>query len=779
MIKANHIIRLLSVTACCAIMALLTVSCHDDKPYTHSESFLLSEQQIEIGSIGRYYSITVQLCEQGISFQDLHASTDAEWIRLEADTISRDGRLSFYVNPNTDDRGRNGIINISAPLQKHEICVRQRSEADDGTNALNGNALTRKARVGYGYNMLMDYMDPASVTEPILDYERLIQAEQQWGTIITELGRAQQSLSYHSSYSMEEMSSWMSRQSTTETDFLFCNKSVNRFKSTSEYDLSQQTFGYSSLSKVIATRYVDEGKIQSIIRQAGNIFTNEFRDIYDQVNNNPTDNNVEVLVTRFGTHMVTYADLGGRLDYSVNFRSQETSRESVERYLKYKNGAIKESRESNEASHAIISNGGLNFDIYGGTDQSIEALSKSSSTKDRYGQIDPTLLGNWLNSIKASDPESVSLVRCLLQPIWQLFTNQEARVKIINHILALSYSEGGDVGERLQELGLDNYYQVKVTDELLNFSNSANSTLAKVVYYDGKPKVEVCNEYVPELRGDRRVTIFYPIFRGLTNIRRGFFPGDAENPPAEVTFDDAGGCYVRQLEGYGPGDRLTTLYYIDGAFYPTSIGIRIPEYGMTVKNEYLDIPGHPAYAVVKIGPTFWIRRNISDGLGFGILYESYGYEEWEYRESIYDDVLYAEAFNPLDESQVNNLKVGSDPDRWYVPSDADLKALMSYVGKNTKALFQGQQTGFNATFDGCEMDYDFVSKRQLEGLTLLYRGERCFIAFKTDRSRTAKNGTALMLLPDYTLTSVPISQGYGCRYPIRLCRTKLYKHDNL
>ena len=192
MIKANHIIRLLSVTACCTIMALLTVSCHDDKPYTHSESFLLSEQQIEIGSIGRYYSITVQICEQGISFQNLHASTDAEWIRLEADTISRDGRLSFYVNPNTDDRSRNGIINISAPLQKHEICVRQRSEADDGTNALSGNALTRKARVGYGYNMLMDYMDPASVTEPILDYERLIQAEQQWGTIITELGRAQQ-----------------------------------------------------------------------------------------------------------------------------------------------------------------------------------------------------------------------------------------------------------------------------------------------------------------------------------------------------------------------------------------------------------------------------------------------------------------------------------------------------------------------------------------------------------------------------------------------------------
>ncbi len=776
---ARHIIRLSYITACLFIMALFIVACHVDKPYSLSKSIELSEQQIEIGSIGRYYSITVHTSDQGISFHDLRASTDTEWIRLEADTISRDGRLSFYVSPNTDARSRNGIIEITTPANNYEVVVRQRSEADDGTNALIGSELGRKARVGYGYNMLIDYMDPASVTEPILDYERLVQAEQQWGTIITEVGRALQSLSYHSSYSIEEMSSWMSQQSTTETKFLFCNKSVNRFKSTSEYDLSQQTFGYSSLSKVIATRYVDDGKIESIIRQGGNIFTDEFLELYDQVNNCPTDDNVTLLVNKFGTHLVTYADLGGRLDYSVNFRSEETSRESVERYLKYKNGIMKQSNESNEASHAIISNGGLHFDIYGGTDESIQALSRNASTNDRYGQVDPAVLGNWLNSIQATDPASVSLVRCLLQPIWQLFTSHEAQVMIINHILALSFSEGGDIGKRIQELGLDNYYQLKVTDEILKFDNSATSTLAKVIYYDGLPKVEVCNEYVPELRGDRRVTIFYPIFKGKTNIRRGIFLGDGQNTPAEVTFDDAGGCFVRQLEGYNPGDVLTTLYYIDGAFYPTSIGINIPAYNMTIADEYLEIPGQPAYAIVKIGPTFWIRKNISDKLGFGILYNSYGYETWEYRESVRNNVLYAEVFNPLNQNRVNTQKVGSDPDRWYVPSDADLKAMMNYIGKNPKALFQGQQTGFNATFDGCEMDYDFVSKRQLRGLTLLYRGERCFIAFKSDRSRTAKNGTALMLLLDYSLTPVPINEGYGCRYPVRLCRTKLYKHDNL
>ena len=779
MITSDYKNRLISAVICFTIMSLLTVSCSKEDPFISTTRIETSEQQVKIGSDGRYYTVTMKVVGQAYSLNDLNATTNADWIRLESDTVSRDGRLTFYVSPNTGSRSRDGIINIQSPVSGAEISVHQSCEAEDGTNALNGDALSRKARVGFGYNMFIDYMDPASVTEPILDYERLVQAEQKWGTIISQEGRAQQSLTYHSSYSIEEMSMWMNRQTTTEVNFLFINKSVNKFKSSSEYDLSQQTFGYSSLSKVIATRYIDEGNMESIIRQGQNIFTDDFNELYQKVNSRPDAENVRQLVSRFGTHMVTYADLGGRLDYSVNFKSNETSRESVEKYLKYKNGAIKDREESKEASHAIISNGSLHFDIYGGTDQAIQALTGDASTQDCLGQVDPSLLGEWLNSINAGNPESVSMVRCMLKPIWQLFTNQDSRILIINHILQLSYSEGGEVSKRLQELGLDNYYKIEVTDEMQDFGTTANSTLAKVIYYEGLPKVEICNEYVPELRGDRRVNIFYPIYKDMTNIRRGIFLGDGENAPAEVTFDNNGGCYVRQLEGYGPGDCLSTLYYIDGAFYPTDIGIRIPQYRMTIRDEYLKIPGHPDYAVVKIGPTFWIRQNIADELDFGILHDSYGYEVWEYRESIHDDILYAEIFNPLDDYKVNCQKVGSEPDKWYVPSNTDLDAMIQYIGKNPKALFQGQQSGFNATFDGCEMYYDFVSKQQLRWLTLMYRGERCFISFKYDRSRTTQNGTALMLLPDYTFTTIPVTQGYKCRYPVRLCRSNLYKHDIL
>lgn len=768
------------------IVIALCFSCSDDDPKVPPMEVTpmeLSEQQVEIGCDGRYYSVTMQVNSADFSFQDVHATTDVDWIRLETDTISRDGRLTFYVKPNTDARSRDGIITLTLhsilSTLNYQFTVHQRCESEDDANALNGDAITRKARVGYGYNMLIDYMNPECVTEPILDYEKLVQAEQTWGTIIAEEGCAEQSLSYHSSYSIEEMSSWMSQQTTTEMDFLFVNKSAKKFQKTSDYDLSQQTFGYSSLSKVVATRYIDEGKVQSIIRQGGDIFTKEFRDNYNQVNSNPTDDNVRQMIQKFGTHLVTYADLGGRLDYSVNFRSEETSRETVEKFLKYKNGQKKEDKETQTASHAIISSGGLHFDIYGGTEAANTALKNHASTKDRYGQVNQVVLGEWLNSIKTNDPQSVSLVRTTLQPIWQLFTNQEARAKIISHILALAYSEADEVGARLQDLGLDNYYRFDVTNEIQQFGSDAGSTLAKIIYFNGLPKVEVCNEYVPELRGDRRVTIFYPIYKGKTNIRRGIFLGDGENPPAEVTFDQKGGCYVRQLDKYSPDQRITTLYYIDGGFYPNSMGIKIPEYRMTIKDEWLHlfqhsgVDGNGNYPIVKIGPTFWSRLNVTDELGFGPI-DQWG--DFNSEELFFDDMLFANTFYDIYTYATNaELFDLRNKEKWYIPTRDEIDALCAYLGKNLKALMPRQMSGFEAQFAGYYGEKDLEKDSNLFGAERLGKGRLCCLPYRNDY----ESGQVLLLKPDYTCTYVKSHCDDYNYYPVRPIRNKKYKHYNL
>lgn len=781
--RIKHKIHLLFAGA----ILLLAASCSDDDSEIKdmNSQLSLNEEKVEISYEGRYYSVTAKLSnKQGTaSLKDVRATVDADWIQLDADTVTANGTLLFYVTPNEGDRSRDGKISfrVGDQVQAVTFSVHQTSEAEEGTNALNGGELTRMSRVGYGYNMLLDYMDPQSVTAPILSYEKIIQAEAKWGTIIAESNRSVQDLVYHSSYSVEEMASWMTKQSSTETDILGFNKTVEKYKKISTLELDQQTYGYSSIRKIISARYVDEGMIEGIIRAGDDIFTDEFRSMYNAVNSSPSSNNVETLVRTFGTHLVTYADLGGRMDYMVNFRSEETSKESVEKYMKYKNGQLAESSESNEASHAICTSGtDLTFDIYGGSANAIEDLKSSSDTKSRNGQVSPTLLGNWLNSIKASDPSSVSMVGCQMIPIWQLFSNESARKAIISYILELAYNTDTNVGQRLQDKGLDNYYKLDISSDMFSFGNSPTSTLAKIVYYAGVPKVEICNEYVPEIRSDRRVTIFYPIYKQQTNIRRGLFLGDGENVPAEVTFDNVGGCYVRPLaKKYKPGDRLTTIYYIDGAFYDNNLGIKIPAFNYTVKDEWLNLFNHKGvdnngnYPVVKIGPGFWTRCYITDELGFE--------DEWEdSAEDIYTiaghQVLFADVFYDVNPSATNikNFTL-RDNGYWYLPTSTEMTALLTYVGNNPKALFQNQMTGFEAEFYGYLRSWDILTNQKMQFINPAYQGELCVLAFHD----SDEYGQALVIKPDYTWQLTGISKSYRNEYPIRPLRNKKYKHENL
>ena len=781
----RHIIFIYTVCAVLSALGLTACSSDDgpDSPVPEQTGPVkLDELEVDISSDGRYYSVTAT----ADSLAQVRATTDVDWIELDADTVSTSGTLLFYVKPNEEARSRDGIITLRMgdDPQTSIVKVHQHSQAEDDENSLPGGALTRQSRVGYGYNMLIDYMDPKSVTEPILDYAKLVQAEQTWGTIIAEEGRAEQGVSIKATYSIEEMTAFLSEQTTTETKFLCWSKKVEKFKKVSEYSLDQRTYGYSSLYKTIATRYVDEGKLESILHSGGDVFTADFHKLFDPVNTNPTKENIGALVKKFGTHLVIYTDLGGRLDYTVNFRSEETSRESVEKYLKYKNGKKKQDDETSEASHCVINNGGLSFDIYGGTDAAIKALTGNSKTKDPFAQVDEGLLGQWLNSIQASNTSSVSLVRCILLPIWQIMTNTTARTMTISYILALARQEGGDLSKRLEELSLDHYYKFDITSAMQQWGTDVKSTLVKVGYFDNRPKVEICNEYVPELRGDRRVTMFYPIYQGKTNIRRGIFPGDGENAPAEVMFDTQGSCYVRPLDGYKPGDKLTTLYYIDGAFYTHNMGIEIPSVRLTLKDDKVDFAeGGNNYPVVKIGPGYWIRYNITGLMDFG---EPYDYDDPESEvdplEEQQHGMLYTNVFWGNSPSYRWNYPGLFDDDldefgnriHWYVPRVKDIQTLQTYLGQNTKALFPGMQSGFEAQFAGYYGEYDDLNNGRYFGYDVHYYGDRCFIISK---EQNRASGKALVLSPDYTLRMVDSDRDRNNWYPIRAYRSSYYKYQ--
>lgn len=309
MIRISKISRSSLLLFIAAVATASLPSCSDDEiQVSPPAEITVSDSGIAVGSDGRYYLLEVK----SSSGESVLAHVDADWIELESDTVSESGSLTFYVSPNDGERSRDAeiILRSESGTGETSVGVHQLSEAEDDSNALQGDSITRRARVGFGYNMLIDYMNPACVTEPVLDYQKIVAAEQTWGTIIAEEGRAVQELTVHTSNTIEEMSSWMTKQSTTESKIFFTNKKTTKYTSVSEYQEEKHTYGFSSLSKTVATRYVDESKIESIIRTGGDIFSDKFREIYNRVNVSPTQESVRELVRKYGTHLVIYADLG-------------------------------------------------------------------------------------------------------------------------------------------------------------------------------------------------------------------------------------------------------------------------------------------------------------------------------------------------------------------------------------------------------------------------------------------------------------------------------------
>ena len=364
---------------------------------------------------------------------------------------------------------------------------------------------------------------------------------------------------------------------------------MTQYKSVKAFESRAQSYGFAKISKIVATRYIDMGKIDALIREGcTNIFTEEFRGYYQAVLEDPSDNTIRKLVNKYGTHIVTYADLGGRLEYTINFQANQVSRDEMELTMKYKNGNLKDSDTKRRQEQFANINSSMYVTVIGGSTATGRALQQASPTTDTNQQIPTQLLAEWLNTIVNDNDnrENLAMANCRLTPIWQLYPQENVRNAILSYILRLS--ENMMLSPDMRELlGINGYKRFNVSKlKLDGFGTDENSTLVKVAYVDNSPMLEICNEYVPQIRGDKRVTIVYPIVNRKSNIRRGIFPGNGENPPCEVSFDNDGGCYVAQIEGYHPGDILDSLYYIDGALYSESMNVTVQD--ATNKTDLVD-----------------------------------------------------------------------------------------------------------------------------------------------------------------------------------------------
>lgn len=296
----------------------LMTACQDNKYdiTAPQSSITLSETKIEVSPLGRYYTLAVS----GVADYDsiISATSSASWVEVDEMWSSV---LRIYIKPNMV-KGSSREATVTLTTQSGSAATLTVIQNRDNQNLLTDDSLSRVARVGFGYNLAIDYMDVKSATEPVFDYNALKGAESEWGTIIAQDHRNRLDYKLHTAYSIVEMAENLMSEQTDGVSFFGLSKTVSKYLSVETFESDKQSYGFGKITKVVATRYIDMGKIDAIIREGNtSVFTSDFREYYNAVHSDPSEENVRKLVDRFGTHIVTYADLGGRLEYTINFKA--------------------------------------------------------------------------------------------------------------------------------------------------------------------------------------------------------------------------------------------------------------------------------------------------------------------------------------------------------------------------------------------------------------------------------------------------------------------------
>ena len=759
-----------------------------------------SRNEAVIDMYGRYYSIYTT--QKGECDAALLLRTESEWLTLMADTLPADGILQFLAEENGEARERTATIYVesaSNPERQTVITIRQRSESSYGENDSNPYS---DFRVGFGFSAFDEFKSPRSVRGKVIDVSLLMRYDSDSTFHSTqEVLRGREDFTITNSWSLQEMSSRLTQEMVSTTKFLGVKKTTRRYKEVATKDVREQACVYARLQKTVATRSIDDGAIRYLVNLPsselpyGLPFTSEFKQAYDAIVNSSGEEQtkaIQAMLDKFGTHLVTEASVGCMMDMTLTFEKSESYDLESEAEQKSRSifGRSSGNSSSSKTEHMTCNINNSNcIQIFGGSAQTRNDLENQVKTLTNASQLSPALVEAWMSSVSVGmlkdHRENLEVIDFHFIPIWELFTDPKISGSIQQEVMDMA--NRSDCSFTAAELSIDNYEIDLTNPALTNFGTGSDASLVRLARVNDKDKtpiLEICQEYVPKICSDRRINVFYPIFAGQTRIGQGLFPGDGQgNPPAMLTFSDGDG-FVNPIEGYGYRDVITTAYYIHGNLYTESYDMGLNRnYNLIVEDETLDLPFNDNhYGVVKIGPGFWTRENIKENLYFGEPYDPSdpNCDEYDYYEDIINGMLYSDvyygAYVPTAFENYFESKTDANGKRayWFLPCEADINTLQRYVGNNCKALFPGQQSGFEAQFAGYFGYYDDLNGGAPFSVgweELRYYGQYCFIVAKDGRQ-----SQALILSPDYTIKKSSVNLTHTNWYPIRAFRLSSYVH---
>ena len=685
-----------------AVVTLAACSSSDDDKYVADVSLPAGTEKTSDADI---------LVEAGAHEFTLNIKTEGKWtvtsenrfLRVKNAEGTGNGTVTVAVQNNRSDDRKLGTLLITFPGHESEnktITVEQKYAGENGGNAADDIEDSNKIyAVGYSYDATASYANPDAVKVEIFDTQALLDDK------VLAVNAFQGSLRENTvtGSSVSEISNKLSAKASVEGSYCGFKGEVKssfdmeHFKSSNyEYALSylDMTIRKASLSKSFKSvkfKYMTEDAYNDIngvpmVKKNGNV----------RISYKSTDEGFKDLIRDYGTHIIVRSCLGGRIRRSMEVDlTKVSSSYDVKAYVKASyEGAVDASaevdehyKESYKESKEAVN---LNIDVLGGSDQmSKNLMSREGFTKEN--------LQNWKNSVKEDNMALVSFDEGALIPIYELVdrdaTVAEDGFSGEDRYLALK----GYIENRMGEDPDFSYYDCGTIFEfdVPTFENKWNNTLIKDIYCDGHWVAQVCNEYIPEINRDERVTVVYPVIVNRPRYYMGFFLGNSSHKPARVSWSGTSVSIVEYDDlDFGKVSKL----YLRGASIKSE-PFEMKSMTTETRDEYLqglkgtgqNYQGEKYnYPIVKIFNNIWIREN----------YKHQVYvqpaRDWKVNNETLHEVYYR-----------ISLAEQACPSGWRLPSYDDYQNMVDKLSHNGHSLpalacsaLDNNVTGFSVYFPG-------------------------------------------------------------------------------
>lgn len=514
--------------------------------------------------------------------------------------------VTVRVENNTFEDRKLGHLAIAFPGHESEnktLTVEQKYLGDYGGNAADIIETSNKIyAVGYSYDITGEWASPNSVKVEIFDTKQLITDG------IESVNAAQVELSDYTvtGSTISEVSNKLTVKASVEGSY-------GGFKGEANASFDMETS--ESNTYEYASTYFDVQKRRASLSKSPQslIFDYMTDDAYNAINGLPVETKrgkrnlyasgregFQRLISDFGTHVIVEAGLGGRLRRSLQVNTSEiTSAYDVKAFAKASyDGVVKAEASVDEHFKQSYKENAkhirLTMSVLGGD----EALATKLGDEKTFNAENYEA---WKESVTKDNMALVNFSSESLVPLYEL-VDREAEGGEDRYKALKSYMTDGSVAA-----DFSTYKCGTVTEfDIPSFEGAKyNETLIKDIYLGGQWVGQVCNEFIPNINRDERVTVVYPVVNNKARYNMGFFLGDDTHKPARVSWY---GTNVA-VEAYEELDyKAATTVYLRGA----SVLPKLPEGTTALKaekprDEYLEMTDWK-YPLVKIFNNVWTRE---------------------------------------------------------------------------------------------------------------------------------------------------------------------------